>query len=975
MAEENNIGASRLLGTNGLQQAVDSLTTQVNKLTSAVGTLANNSRGSGGGNNGAQWNANSNRSTYSSNGGGGRFSAGPMSVRGNGGGASFGAVGPGTRLSAGLGAVAGIASSLAQYGNQNMSGMFQMNYYAQNSAMLGGAGSNVNQIQRQLFSNNYGALNVNDAAQAGYILRYAAGNSQFNGQSNRSFSSALNQSGAFAYVSPTMGQTAAATAYQQSYTARSYLMSQALGLAPTILPGGQKNTMGAIAQSIYQRTFGNQQINARQLSAATSQGGSLNVNLQYFGQQLGWNQSTIQEYQDYISGMVTAQNRGISNSQYDKLTQQAFKGNPQAQAKLRSIGVGASAFEAQRNLNSTRMSRQEDINESMSKAFTDATNVVNQFSQALTNLLKSTGLDKAIGTGAGWSSAVSNSLSGFSGAFGAVGGALGAARLFGFGGGSSAASAARLGTYANGAYNITSVGGAAGTGFIARALPVVGSVALAAGVGSTTDKTIRNHVNKKGAQTSDFMSWLNSHKWKTKQQETAVANQFFQQYPDAQVDPGFLKFMLGPGYKPPVTTGVGGGGSSGTPGNTPGNGASNLGASAAQIIGYAETQLNVPYVYGGESPGRGFDCSGLIQWAYGKAGVKIPRVAADQQKAAKQVPLNQTQPGDLLFVGNPAHHVVMAIGGGKVIEAPHTGDHVKIRPLNPNEYTSAGRFINNIGNMNSITNGASDSNNNTLSTSQSRSGGDIGSFGGTSELAAIMAALAGGNAGGAMPLSSSSNNLNTTGGSSKALGSAPKGNGNNSKSALQAYAKQLLASRGWGNEWGSFNALVMSESGWDVHATNPQSGAYGIPQSLPGSKMASAGSDWRTNGDTQLQWMMGYIADRYGDPNKAWSFHQKNNWYAAGAWSIDKDQTATVHQGEMIIPAQQAETIRQTLLNNSFNPNVSKNAGSGSISFGDINIVMPSDYTGTPAQAKQAGKMIIDTILADKRIKELQIGQ
>lgn len=95
----------------------------------------------------------------------------------------------------------------------------------------------------------------------------------------------------------------------------------------------------------------------------------------------------------------------------------------------------------------------------------------------------------------------------------------------------------------------------------------------------------------------------------------------------------------------------------------------------------------------------------------------------------------------------------------------------------------------------------------------------------------------------------------------------------------QALGKQMAAQRGWtGAQWTALNNIVMAESGWSTSASNP-SGAYGIPQSLPGSKMASAGSDWRTNPRTQITWMLDYIRSRYGTPQAAWQFHLANGWY------------------------------------------------------------------------------------------------
>ena len=73
--------------------------------------------------------------------------------------------------------------------------------------------------------------------------------------------------------------------------------------------------------------------------------------------------------------------------------------------------------------------------------------------------------------------------------------------------------------------------------------------------------------------------------------------------------------------------------------------------------------------------------------------------------------------------------------------------------------------------------------------------------------------------------------------------------------------------------------LWTRESGWNHQASNPSSGAYGIPQALPGSKMASVAADWETNPATQIRWGLGYIRDRYGNPTGAWEFFQANGWY------------------------------------------------------------------------------------------------
>lgn len=80
-------------------------------------------------------------------------------------------------------------------------------------------------------------------------------------------------------------------------------------------------------------------------------------------------------------------------------------------------------------------------------------------------------------------------------------------------------------------------------------------------------------------------------------------------------------------------------------------------------------------------------------------------------------------------------------------------------------------------------------------------------------------------------------------------------------------------------QFGCFSNIIERESGWNVHATNPGSGAYGLGQALPGSKMASAGSDWQNNPATQIKWVLSYMNSRYGSPCGAWSFWQSHSWY------------------------------------------------------------------------------------------------
>jgi hypothetical protein len=96
----------------------------------------------------------------------------------------------------------------------------------------------------------------------------------------------------------------------------------------------------------------------------------------------------------------------------------------------------------------------------------------------------------------------------------------------------------------------------------------------------------------------------------------------------------------------------------------------------------------------------------------------------------------------------------------------------------------------------------------------------------------------------------------------------------------QQIAAAMLGSFGWSSgQFGCLQSLWNAESGWNPSASNPVSGAYGIPQALPGSKMASAGADWQTNPATQIKWGLGYIKQVYGSPCAAWSHEQSTGWY------------------------------------------------------------------------------------------------
>lgn len=142
---------------------------------------------------------------------------------------------------------------------------------------------------------------------------------------------------------------------------------------------------------------------------------------------------------------------------------------------------------------------------------------------------------------------------------------------------------------------------------------------------------------------------------------------------------------------------------------------------------------------------------------------------------------------------------------------------------------------------------------------------------------------------------------------------APKNK--NSPEYAKWFAQQLMKSKyGWGRaQFAALENLWNKESGWNYKAYNASSGATGIPQSLPGNKMAKFGSDWKTNPETQIKWGLDYIRGRYGNPMGAWTHSKKYNWYADGGMVIpalrkgaiiNYDNTlANLHRGESVLTA------------------------------------------------------------------------
>lgn len=351
-------------------------------------------------------------------------------------------------------------------------------------------------------------------------------------------------------------------------------------------------------------------------------------------------------------------------------------------------------------------------------------------------------------------------------------------------------------------------------------------------------------------------------------------------------------------------------------GKSTGSSLSSVPGQAVTAVRDAEGQRGKPYVSGGATPATSFDCSGLVMWAYGQAGVKLPRTSQQQWSALsnKSVPMNQVREGDIVFAAgsdgtaNAPGHEALMISNNQIIEAPHTGADIRVRAYNPGEWQHAARPV---GGRTSTSNSNSVS---TMAGSRLAAGntGSAISAGGdgdsslmlTSDADSTLFSGGSGGSGGAGPMTTEVNGAATSN-SSAGSGSGASSQtftGGGSSPQNEALAKQMAqALYGWtGNQWtDGLLPLWTQESGFNTKATNPQSGAYGIAQALPASKYATAGADWKTNPATQIKWGLGYIHDRYGSPTEAETHEKGYNWYGTGGPVVVGDRGP-----ELFVPKQ-----------------------------------------------------------------------
>jgi cell wall-associated NlpC family hydrolase len=409
---------------------------------------------------------------------------------------------------------------------------------------------------------------------------------------------------------------------------------------------------------------------------------------------------------------------------------------------------------------------------------------------------------------------------------------------------------------------------------------------------------------------------------------------------------------------------------------------------SVEAVHAAKSQIGVPYVYGDELPGVGFDCSGLVQWAYKQAGVNLPRTSQAQWAAlskSRSIPTGSAREGDLVFMAGSdgsyqaPGHVGLMISDNQLIQAPYTGANVQVIGYNPKEWQHAGRPTGRGGSLAVSGSGsAASAGSNTMSGTGlvGNSGMGIGgSYGSTEEADAISSALSGGGTGG-VSLASGAGYGAAASGSGTGGPGASSTNPGGSASKNMAIAKMLAAKYGWtGQQWSDLDLLWMRESSWSNTARNA-SGAYGIPQALPASKLPLAGRPpsmgGKSNAGSQITWGLEYIKGRYGNPAGAWAHEESAGWYAAGGMIgsnmsivgergpelmiggkggqiVNNAQTMSILKA---IQAQPAQTPWSNLDNMTTQPGQQNQMqGNTNLNFGNNSVVITVKSTGSDASA------------------------
>lgn len=975
VAGEVSAAGGRLLGTQPAQEAVDDLAGAARSLAAtlkgAVSAVAGLAKSGG-----AMWTGSPSGMAYGKpNGGGSTFGSGIFAKTLLGGGPTMGSTqtmgagrtnggGDDTASQAGAvfgGGLAGSFWGMNALARRNTPDYVTMDYLGQRFGNP--AGMDRRTAVQSLFSNRPYGWSTTDLgqAQASMMSLGQAPNSMGWNQSQASLQS-------MAITNRDMSASSIAQSMVGLASSRSYYSLARFGLQ-TLSPGGAATPTPQLASRVASLTginMGTKMSTAQLLATFDNQNSMLNLNLQ----NMGLDDNTQQAIRGYLRNKAVAGQNGMSGTAFDSALAKGDLG------ALRKAGVDDTALGSMQQRSGVQRNNEAAIASDFAAGLSNANDQLNKFTSAMTTLLNSP-FGRLAGTGMGASSMVTGAIQGFGNVGGGVMGALGAARIMnGLGGGGSAGggisgilgglSSTGLASYFSKA-RIAGISGGAVAGLLGSAVQdgnggvrdYVGSALQWGGTGAAIGTMIAPGIGTAigagvGALSGLAMQWLGS--GRSQSQNT------------------------------------GGGGATGAGGPAGGAqvaGGSGNGKTGTDIVQYAMQFLGRPYVWGASGP-NSFDCSGLTSYVYKHAAnVSLPRTSAAQAQTGNAVGRNQIAAGDLVFFHYSAdrtagvNHVGIAIGNGQMIEAPATGLTVRVASIDWKHYVSARRYLGAGGSGGAQVDPSVSTNGANAAPSGMR--GDAGAVNsGNSEASVIASAL--GAAGGSMAGSSSVAGNGGTGASSDPSGSGaagasvsltPPGVGAESEAQMKA----ILTAAGFsGQGLDMAMAISRAESGWRPGAQHSNSDSHnsidkGLFQinsywhrevSNPFDPTANAAAAFRisNSGTAWNQWST-YTNGAYKQFLKS---------YDVGAFKIDEDQVAQIHKGEMILDSRQAETVRQALMKDSGRPSTSADGGV-TIQFNQGAIVFQVSGAMDGPAAQNAGKIVMDTIAKDNRIKFLQRGK
>lgn len=872
-------GAGTLFGGNALQVAIDALTRAVNDNTTAVNAMVGagaGGRGRGGG-----------------PGGGGGAPGG--------GGAGFPGVnnpwrqnaqqGRGYNTATVGGSLGAIASSFIGFGRAQLSTQVGMSAYVQQASLSASPSMTFSQINNQLRYQAYGAggRNTNalansplDAGQGQLVQNFVAG-SPFPGMTSYG-QNIIGAASAFGYTNPTLGYTGANNMAGAMYNPVTSLQMRQLGygVTPRTLGGGSGAPTGNVIQGMLRRWYGTGSVKQQNLVASLSQGGKGLLNLQA----LGYNNQQISALAPTMESYNKLFQQGISSSRATTLFNEASKNNSGAQKTLAGLGITTSDQQSIKNYQAQQTGRTSDYSQGFNTGLQTSVGLLTQFNAVLSHIIKSSGLAGPLGFGGGVGAASSLMGGGLTSGLGVAGGiGLGRAVLGRIGGGAAGAA-----------------GGAGGGGILGGlGIGGAGAAALGGGVGAGVGlgmllRALSDKAAPRGSAAGRYSNILQT-------SGNPLANLFG----------GFGGSLIN------MVSQGGGAASTATSAQGKGNKNSSNGGSitgqSIDAVHTAEKFLGTPYVYGGSNPSTGFDCSGLVQYAYGQAGVKLPRTSQQQWASLrrKSVGLKNVREGDIVFAAgsdgtpNAPGHEGLMVSSTELIQAPHTGADVQLIKYSPSDWSHAARPTGSLTGSGGSANGAGTPGGVGYGVQAGAAGNsginmsESSVIGNNSETSAL------GGGGGFGSLSLGGGGGNTVGSS---VGSGVTTPSNASARQAMSAAKKMAKKYGWssGAQWNDLVKLWNRESNWQWNAANA-SGAYGIPQSLPGDKMASAGADWRTDAATQIKWGLGYIKQRYGSPSGAWGHELNVGWYAKGTKHARRGAAVVGENGPEVMMMSGGETI------------------------------------------------------------------